>query len=141
MKEAAKLRNGVLTVLIVTSVCLALSIWWQRNTEALPKVNVLQSDLSAFESALMMYRLNCRDYPSQEQGLSALIERPASLNPDSRWVQVVHKIPSDPWGDSYVYETVANGSTSEVRVYSRHSDLSNPKEMLVLPCEDGKERN
>jgi general secretion pathway protein G len=141
MEKATQMRNAVLAGLSVIGVCLVLFIWWQRGIETLPKVDVLQADLKAVESALMMYRLNCRDFPTEEQGLSALVDRPDSLDPDARWVQVLDKVCSDPWGDPYVYERVANGRASEVRVYSRHSDLSNPEEVLVMPCGAGKETN
>ena len=141
MEGTTQVRNAVLAGLSLIGVCLVGFIWWQRGIETLPKVNVLRSDLKAVESALMMYRLNCREFPTEEQGLSALVDRPESLDPDARWVQVVHKVWSDPWGDPYVYVRVGNGISSEVRVYSRHSDLSNPEEVLVLPCGAGEEEN
>lgn len=50
-----------------------------------------------------MYRLNAETMPSATSGLRALVERPHDLPADFKWVQIMSKIPIDPWGAEYRY--------------------------------------
>ncbi|MFY9316407.1 MAG: type II secretion system major pseudopilin GspG [Burkholderiales bacterium] len=42
------------------------------------EIRVARAQIDAFEKALDQYRLDLRRYPSTEQGLKALVERPAN---------------------------------------------------------------
>jgi general secretion pathway protein G len=65
-----------------------------------------QSDLRSLANALDIYRLDNFQYPSTDQGLEALVNKPTgfpepkSYNPDG----YVKKMPTDPWGSEYIYE-------------------------------------
>lgn len=65
-----------------------------------------QSDLRSLANALDIYRLDNFQYPSTDQGLEALVNKPAGFpepknyNPDG----YVKKMPTDPWGSEYIYE-------------------------------------
>ena len=50
-----------------------------------------------------MYKINNGNYPTQEEGLKAIVEKPASFPPDKQWTQLADKIPLDPWGTPYQY--------------------------------------
>ena len=63
----------------------------------------MESDFKSFESALAMYKLNGKSYPSTAQGLKALVEKPTDDPVPVRWVQIMPKIPLDPWGNPYAY--------------------------------------
>jgi general secretion pathway protein G len=53
--------------------------------------------------ALEIYRLDNNYYPTTEQGLKALVEKP-TLDPlPKKWKQYMDKIPKDPWSNDYVY--------------------------------------
>ena len=58
-----------------------------------------------FQSALDLYRLDSGIYPSTDQGLQALVEKPAVGDIPRNWKDdgYIDKIPKDPWGDNYVY--------------------------------------
>ncbi len=51
-----------------------------------------------------MYKLNGGNLPSTAQGLKALVEKPTDDPVPVRWVQMMPKIPLDPWGKPYVYQ-------------------------------------
>jgi len=61
-------------------------------------------DMSALDTALKMYRLHTGAYPTTEQGLKALVERPEGVN---NWRReggyLEKKITRDGWGNDYVY--------------------------------------
>ncbi len=56
-----------------------------------------------FQSALDMFKLDNLFYPTTEQGLEALVERPVTGGITTKWKQYLDKIPKDPWGNDYVY--------------------------------------
>ena len=61
------------------------------------------AQIVALESALDQYRLDTGRYPSTEQGLAALIVKPANEN---RWAgpYLRKAVPNDPWGKPYLYK-------------------------------------
>lgn len=67
------------------------------------KVKTAQGQLKAIGDALDRYRLDVGAYPTTEQGLSALLEKPADTS--TRWhgPYLTRDIPADPWGQSYHY--------------------------------------
>lgn len=63
------------------------------------------ADIDALEQALEQYYLHNGDYPTTEQGLIALREKPTSSPVPKNWdgPYVKKSIPSDPWGTPYIY--------------------------------------
>lgn len=64
-------------------------------------------DISAIETSLKMYKLDNGFYPTTEQGLLALIEKPSTEPVPKAWSEKGYlekaKIPKDPWGKEYMY--------------------------------------
>lgn len=63
-----------------------------------------RAQLDAFEKALGAYRLDTGHFPTNEQGLRALVERPAD---EPRWTKpyLSKALPTDPWGRPYIYRS------------------------------------
>ena len=59
------------------------------------------------EQALKLYYLDNGEYPTTEQGLNALVEKPATEPVPKRWKEGGYlekkKIPADPWDNPFVY--------------------------------------
>lgn len=66
------------------------------------KQKAAKTQISLFESALDTYRLDNGKFPSTEQGLKALREKPEGA---AKWKgpYLPKEIPMDPWGNAYVY--------------------------------------
>src|SRR3954470_10095371 len=66
------------------------------------EVQVARAQIDSLEKALDQYRLDTRHYPTAEQGLGALMEKPAN---ETAWSGPYLKksVPNDPWGRPYVY--------------------------------------
>jgi len=66
-----------------------------------------QMDIQTIETALKLYRLDNAFYPTTEQGLMALVERPTTGRIPPRWREggYLEKgvLPRDPWGNDYFY--------------------------------------
>lgn len=87
---------GILGALVVPRVM-------DRPDEA--RLVKVQSDLQAIESALNLYRLDHSAYPTTEQGLEALVQKPTQgpipeTFPEGGYMS---SVPEDPWGKPYVY--------------------------------------
>jgi general secretion pathway protein G len=66
-----------------------------------------QIQIQALENALKMYKLDNGEYPSTEQGLKALVEKPATGTAPRSWREGGYldknAVPKDPWKNEYVY--------------------------------------
>ena len=68
-----------------------------------------QADISQLKSALDRYYLDAGSYPTTEQGLAALIAAPSAGNDPPDWAgPYIEKIPPDPWGHQYFYQSDGN---------------------------------
>lgn len=79
------------------------------------------SDIRNIESALKFYRLDNFEYPSSQQGLEALVNKPADPN-IRNWKAggYLERMPKDPWGNNYQY--LNPGNHGEIDVYTLGRD-------------------
>ena len=88
------------------------------------------------EGALQLYKLDNGVYPSSEQGLKALIEKPSVGVIPKKWKLggYLPKLPEDPWGNSYKYvspspkgdyEITSLGTDGEVGGEGVNADITN----------------
>jgi general secretion pathway protein G len=85
------------------------------------QITRVQSDLRSIENALKFYRLDNFAYPTSEQGLEALVTKPADPN-IRNWKPggYLDRTPKDPWGNSYLY--LNPGNHGEIDVYTLGRD-------------------
>ncbi|HWM40796.1 MAG TPA: type II secretion system major pseudopilin GspG [Burkholderiales bacterium] len=67
------------------------------------EVATAKAQIDALEKALDQYRLDIGRYPSNELGLKALVEKPAS-EPKWNGPYLKKAVPLDPWGKAYLYK-------------------------------------
>jgi general secretion pathway protein G len=86
------------------------------------KVRAARTQIEMLSSAMDTYRLDMSRYPSTEQGIAALSEKPADAAEALRWrgPYLRKKVDKDPWGNSYVYR--APGEKSEFELSSLGAD-------------------
>jgi len=81
------------------------------------------SDLKVLDLALQQYeRNNYFKPPTQEQGLSALVEKPSSDPQPQRWRQYLEDMMLDPWGQEYQYRYPATQSKKKYDLYTLGED-------------------
>ncbi|WP_079229528.1 type II secretion system major pseudopilin GspG [Pseudomonas putida] len=82
----------------------------------------VMADLATLEQALDMYRLDNLRFPSNEQGLAALVKKPTQEPLPRSWRSdgYVRRLPEDPWGTPYQYRMP--GEHGRVDVYSLGAD-------------------
>ncbi len=102
---------GVLAALIVPNVL-------DRADDA--RVEAARVDVNNLMQALKLYRLDNQRYPTAEQGLQALVQRPNTAPIPNNWKAYIDKLPNDPWGNPYVY--LKPGLKGEVDVVTYGAD-------------------
>src|ERR1700722_7716624 len=61
------------------------------------------SDVSAFSSALNMYKADTGQYPTSDQGLNALLQNPGVPGWNKPYLDNMSVLKMDPWGHPYIY--------------------------------------
>ncbi|HQX67346.1 MAG TPA: type II secretion system major pseudopilin GspG [Ottowia sp.] len=102
---------GVLAALIVPNVL-------DRTDDA--RATAARTDVHNIMQALKLYKLDNQRYPTPEQGLAALVQRPSTPPVPGNWKPYLEKLPNDPWGQPYQY--LNPGIKGEVDVMSFGAD-------------------
>ena len=84
------------------------------------RVTAAQADVGQIMNALKRYKLDNQRYPTPEQGLQALVARPAAPPAPPNWRGYLDRLPNDPWGTPYQY--LNPGVYGEVDVMSYGAD-------------------
>ena len=82
------------------------------------ETQLARAQIDALEKALDQYRADTGHYPSTEQGLAALTDRPSN---EPRWGGPYLKkaVPADPWGRPYVYKYPGEHSELDISTLGR----------------------
>ena len=81
-----------------------------------------KQDIRSLESALQMYRVDNFRYPTTDQGLQALVEKPTTGSEAKNWQKggYIPKLPKDPWQNDYQY--ISPGETGDYDLYTLGAD-------------------
>lgn len=76
------------------------------------KTAAARSQIDSFSVALESYYIDCGRYPTAEQGLSALWQKPVVEPTSPSWngPYLLKAVPKDPWGNNYEYKTPGQNS-------------------------------
>jgi general secretion pathway protein G len=69
------------------------------------RIAAARSQIDSFSIALESFYIDCGRYPTNEQGLDALWEKPSIQPASDNWSgpYMLRKTPNDPWGNPYEY--------------------------------------
>ena len=86
------------------------------------KVKAARTQIEMVGAALDTYRLDMSRYPSTQEGLAALSEKPADAADAAKWrgPYLKKRVDKDPWGNSYVYK--APGEKADYELSSLGAD-------------------
>lgn len=104
---------GILATLIVPKIM-------GRPDEA--RATAAKHDVGTIVQSLKLYRLDIGRYPTTEQGIKALVEKPTAEPVPQNWKAggYLDSMPKDPWGNPYQYTNP--GTKSEIDVFSYGAD-------------------
>lgn len=102
---------GILAALVVPKI-------FGRADDA--RITAARTEISALMQALKVYRIDNGRFPTTEQGLLALINKPTIDPMPNNWKQGGYlertSVPKDPWGKEYQY--LSPGVRGEIDVFS-----------------------
>jgi general secretion pathway protein G len=84
------------------------------------KTDTARTDIHNIEGALDLFRLDVGRYPTEAEGLEALVERPAGLAAWQGPYIRQREAPKDPWGRPYIYRIPGQHGTYDL--YSLGAD-------------------
>lgn len=70
--------------------------------------------LESLRTSLELFKLDNGRYPTEREGLAALVARPAELKNWSGPYLQKDKVPDDPWGNPYRYRETSAGGVIEI---------------------------
>ena len=81
-----------------------------------------KAKLQKIQAALTMYRHRAGHYPSESQGVMALVERPTSAPEPRSWQQTFKNLPKDGWDQEFVYKYPGSKDPNSPEVISKGKD-------------------
>lgn len=111
-----------MVVVVILGILAALVVPQIMSRPDQAKVTVARGDIKAISAALDMYKLDNHAYPSTQQGLEALVDKPTGNPPAKNWNRdgYLKRLPIDPWGN--VYQYLAPGTKGAFDLYSLGAD-------------------
>ena len=112
----------IMVVVVIIGILGALVVPKLMGKPGEARITAARADISSLMSALKIYKLDNLRYPTTDQGLKSLVEKPTSGPSASSWKTggYVDKLPKDPWGNQYQY--ISPGVKGEIDVFSYGAD-------------------
>ena len=123
-----------LTLLLLAICSLTFAIGYLIHHDSgfvIDTVPRVQGDLSSITLALDTYHRLTGNYPTTEEGLAALAQRPPSNPPG--WVQMFDSVPLDPWGSPYTYRYPSRKDPATFELFSLGPDRTESADDVHRP--------
>ncbi|HSN18424.1 MAG TPA: type II secretion system major pseudopilin GspG [Gammaproteobacteria bacterium] len=93
----------VMVVVVILGILAAVIVPKIMDKPDEARIVKVKADIQNIQSTLEMYRLDNYTYPTTDQGLQALVQKPTSEPAPTHWKQYLDQLPTDPWGHPYQY--------------------------------------
>jgi len=110
----------VMVVVVILGILAAIVVPRVMDRPDAARIIKARADIRAMESALNLYKLDNFVYPNTDQGLVALVSKPAGTPEPRNWKQYMDRLPKDPWGNDYQY--LAPGVQGNIDIFSLGAD-------------------
>lgn len=91
----------LLLVLVILAILAAVVVPKFTGRTEQARISAAKADISSIKVALQAFETDTGRFPTTDEGLKALVEKPGDLQ---GWNHAyLDKIPQDPWGVDYIY--------------------------------------
>ena len=103
-------------LVVITIIGLIMALVGPRvlNYLSKSKVKTARIQIESFSSALDLFYLDNGRYPTSDEGLPALVQRPANALAWNGPYLKTSAVPADPWGRPYKYRSPADQAPYEI---------------------------
>lgn len=110
----------IMVVVIILGILASIVVPKLLSRPDQARVVKAKQDVQAIQNALELYKLDNGFYPSNDQGIPALVTKPDTQPEPKDWHQYLPTIPKDPWGHEYMY--LNPGEHSEIDIFTYGAD-------------------
>jgi general secretion pathway protein G len=107
----------LIVVVVIIGLLAGLVLPQFIRQEEKAKLKATRAQIELLGTALDTFRLDIGRYPTSEEGLQALRQKPATLD---RWdgPYIKKELPEDPWGKPYVYKSPGDHGPYDIVSYA-----------------------
>ena len=110
----------VMVVVIILGILAAIVVPRVMDRPDAARITKTKQDIRAMESALNLYKLDNFSYPTTDQGLEALVAKPAGTPEPRNWNKYMDRLAKDAWGNDYQY--LSPGTKGDIDIFSLGAD-------------------
>ncbi|WP_076541334.1 type II secretion system major pseudopilin GspG [Shewanella sp. UCD-KL21] len=121
-KQAGFTLLEVMVVIVILGILASMVVPNLMGNKDKADIQKAVSDIVALENTLDMYRLDNSVYPTTDQGLDALVQKPTS-SPEPRNYRpdgYIKRLPQDPWRNDYYL--LSPGENGRIDIFSAGPD-------------------
>ena len=119
----------VLMVIVILGVLAALVAPRLIGSQDRAKVNATALQLKTLEEQLERFKIECGRYPTESEGLNALLVKPESEDIAEKWTgKYIKEAPNDAWGKPINYRVPGQYNSDSIDLWSSGPDMTEGNE-------------
>ena len=112
----------IMLVVAIIALLAGLLVYNQIGVLDVGSETAARANMNTVKMNLVTYRMSAGNFPSTEQGLKALVQRPESEPRPLNWKKLLDEVPRDPWGHEFLYANPGLKHTDSFDLYSPGKD-------------------
>ena len=128
MKRLQRPRNAgftlleIMLVVMIIALLAGAAIYMMRGNVDQARIVRAETDIQNLLTQLQMYDVLNGGYPTAQQGIRALVERPTGEPQPRKWRKLLDDVPADPWNNPYQIRNPATKSKARIDLFSAGPD-------------------
>lgn len=109
-------------VMAIIAILVGGVIGLTKNFSRGAEMQKAEAEMQSLAGHLLNYKNGAGRFPTAEQGLKALVTKPTTSPKPRRWSQTLTKLPTDPWGNDYIYKMPGTKDQTTYEIISYGAD-------------------
>jgi general secretion pathway protein G len=107
----------ILCLIAITGIVMSFATPMIMGQAKHARTSAVQAEIAGLQTALDAFEMDCGRYPTTEEGLKALVDQPKGRG---TWhgPYVKNDVPTDPWGNPYIYRQPGQHNVNGYDLYS-----------------------